>query len=198
MRYRAILTLLLCLQLLGSTPAGAASFSSARSLLLRATDLPSRYRFVSSTAQDSVIQWDGNIRQIVAVDEQNGWLEAAEESVRDLYRHPVGMSVQLFQTHDGAMRDFGMFFTNSHPETIYVPGQHWLGGTAIKAFGNRATLYRIQDDFSRCPGQVTIGLSFVDANAIFSVDVCLRGAGERAARELARRLLKRARQTARD
>lgn len=169
-------------------------FSSAGRLLLRQRDLPPHYQFVRSFVQDSVVSWDGNIRQIVTIDEQNGWLQAAQESIRDATKRPVGMSVQLFEGHAGAVRDFGQFFTNSHPETVFVPGQHWLGGSALRGVGDRATLYRIQDDFSRCPRGVTTGLSFVYANALYSVVVCTRGAGERAARDLAERLLARARQ----
>lgn len=177
----------------GATQAHSTSgYSSADKLLLSARELPAHFRLVSSFTQDSVITWDGNVKQIVAIDERNGWLEAAQESVRDRLNRPVEMSVQVFQSHAGAMRDFGQFFTDSHPETIYVPGQHWLGGAAAPGFGDRATLYRIQDDFSRCPGRLTTGLSFVYRTALFSVAVCSRPGGETAARELAGRLLARA------
>jgi hypothetical protein len=102
------------------------------------------------------------------------------------------LSAQLFQTAAGARSDFGQFFTNQHPETIYEPGTYWRGAVSIR-LGDRATLYHIEDDGSRCPRHLTTGLSFVFGNALFSVGVCSLPSGDSQSRDLAQRLLAHAR-----
>jgi hypothetical protein len=102
------------------------------------------------------------------------------------------VSAQLFRSPSGARSDFSQFFTNAHPETIYEPGATWLGGSPLAGLGDRATIYRIADDNSRCRDHLTSGVSFVYRNAIFSAEVCLESVGEQAAKDLARRLLSHA------
>jgi hypothetical protein len=167
-------------------------FSSSKSLLLTRTRLPAHYRFVKIQVVYSVQDWDGNVKPVMAIDERNGWLEASQEAALDPSRHAVAMSVQLFRTVAGARADFGQFFTNAHPETIYVPGQTWLGGSSVSGLGDQATVYRVSDDNSHCPARVTSGVSFVFRNGIFSVSVCTATVGENSALNLARRLLTRA------
>jgi hypothetical protein len=176
--------------------ASGPSFSSARRLLLRASALPRGYRYRGYSVEDSVASWDGGIRPVMAIDERNGWLQGAEEFFLDPRGYDAGLSVQIFATAKGARADFEQFFTNSHPETIYLPGSTWLGGRSVSGLGDRATLYRISDATSRCPEELTAGLTFVYRNGIFSSQVCLRTGGEKAARDLARRLLSRARAVA--
>jgi hypothetical protein len=141
--------------------------------------------------------WDGNIGPVMRIDEKYGWMEAAQESALDPRKYEVDLSVQLFRTARGARGDFGQFFTNAHPETIYEPGSTWLGGTPVRGLGDVATLYRIRNDSSRCPQQLVSGLSFVYGNGIFSVGVCLHTVGESGAQGLAHRLLKQALRMAR-
>jgi len=105
------------------------AYTSARALLLPVRALPRGYGHVRSFVQQSVSRWDGGIRPIMAVDESNGWLEAAQETMRDGHGKPAAVSVQLFRDAGGARRDFAAFFINAHPETIYMPGAEWLGGT---------------------------------------------------------------------
>lgn len=173
--------------------ASAPLFQSAKLLLLRKTLLPQRYRYHGYFVQDNVATWDGGIRPIMQIDEQHGWIEGAEEAVKDPRRHDAMLSVQLFRTAAGARADFGQFFTNRHPETVYEPGSDWLGGSPISGYGHLATIYRIHDGSSRCPRQLVSGLTFVYRNGIFSVGVCTETVGESGARDLARRLLSRTR-----
>lgn len=190
------LLLALCLSIApiaGVQASGPSLFSSSRLLLLKKSQLPPHYRYRSSKVIDSVLDWDQNIKPVYQVDIKNGWLEGAEEFAADPKGKDVGLSVQLFRTPGGALSDFGSFFTNAHPETIYVPGQHWLGGIAVKGIGDRATLYRVSDSSSMCPGELLAGISFVYRNALFSVQVCLHTVGESGARNLAQRLLAHAR-----
>lgn len=168
-------------------------FQSAKLLLLRKNLLPHRYRYYGYFVQDNVATWDGGIRPIMQIDEQHGWIEGAEEALKDPKKHDAMLSVQLFRTPAGARADFGQFFTNSHPETVYEPGSDWLGGSSIAGYGHPATIYRIHDGSSRCPKQLVSGLTFVYRNGILSVGVCTETVGESAARDLARRLLNRAR-----
>lgn len=177
--------------------AGKPTFSSARRLVLSRSALPRHYRYVRTSVFDSVGTWDGDIQPVVAIDRRYGWLEAAQEDLSDPSRHYAGVSAQIFLTARGAFADFGQFFTNSHPQTIYEPGAYWLGGLSLKGFGDRATLYRIRDTTSACPSHLTIGLTFVYGNGIFSAGVCTRTAGERGVRDLARRLLAHVRSVAR-
>src|SRR5579864_2908345 len=111
-----------------SSAAGARSnpvWSSSRALMLKPSALPTHFRYQGIKVIDSVLDWDQNIKPIVQIDIRNGWLEAAEEFAQDGTKHDVGLSVQLFRSNSGALADFGQFFTNSHPETIYIPGAHW-------------------------------------------------------------------------
>jgi hypothetical protein len=141
----------------------------------------------------SVRDWDGGIKPVMAVDEHNGWLEASQEAAVDRQGHAVQLSVQLFRSATGANADFSQFFTNAHPETIYVPGSTWLGGSPVHGLGDRATVYRVSDDNSRCPSHLTSGVSFVYRNGIFSTSVCTVTVGEQRALGLAQRLLAHAR-----
>lgn len=176
-----------------SAQAGRAPlFQSARLLLLRKNLLPHRYRYHGYFIQDNVATWDGGIRPIMQIDEQHGWIEGAEESIKDPKKHDALLSIQLFRTPAGARADFGQFFTNSHPETVYEPGSDWLGGSPVGGYGHPATIYRIHDGSSRCPKQLVSGLTFVYRNGIFSVGACLETVGESGVRDLARRLLRRA------
>lgn len=177
-----------------SVHAGSAPlFQSARLLLLRKNLLPKHYSYHGYFIQDDVETWDGGVRPVMLIDEKYGWIEGGEEAIKDPKRHTAMVSVQLFRTAAGATGDFGQFFTNSHPETIYEPGSDWLGGSAIAGYGRPATIYRIHDATSTCPKQLVSGLTFVYRNGIFSVGVCLETVGENGARDLARRLLNRAR-----
>lgn len=169
------------------------SYASVRPLILSQRLLPAHYRYRGVQIQDSVADWDSNIKQVMAIDEQNGWIEGARETARDTRNRPVRVAVQLFRTNSGARADFNQFFTNSHPETIYNPSAEWLGGSSIGGFGRPATIYRYSDTGSGCPQGLVSGISYVYANALFSVEVCLHTAGEGGARDLARRLLQRAR-----
>jgi hypothetical protein len=178
---------------LSSVSAATPGFSSARPLLLKQSALPRHYRYVSSFVDDSVGHWDGGIQQVIAIDSRYGWLEGAQELVHDPGKHEVDISVQLFDTAQGARGDFAQFFTNKHPQTIYIPGAYWLGGIAVKGYGNRATLYREQDLNSACPKHLITGLTFVYGNGIFSVGVCTRTVGDVGAGMLGKRLLARAR-----
>ena len=195
-QYPLLSILSVCMSLLPLVTArasGSTTFSSSRKLLLKQAQLPAHYRYRSSNVIDSVLDWDQNIRPVYQVDIKNGWLEGAQEFMRDPKGKDAGLSVQLFRTHSGAMSDFGSFFTNAHPETIYVPGQHWLGGIAVSGIGDRATLYRVSDSASMCPSELLAGLSYVFRNALFSVQVCLHTVGESGARNLALKLLSHAR-----
>jgi len=164
------------------------AYTSARALLLRARDLPRGYGHVRSFVQQSISQWDGGIRPIMAVDESNGWLEAAQETMHDGHGKPAAVSVQLFRDAGGARRDFAAFFTNAHPETVYMPGAEWLGGYPITGLGRPATIFRTSDSTSGCPGNLSAGIAWITSNALFNVRVCLRTVGETGARDLARRL----------
>lgn len=191
-----ILVLILLAPLTGSQRVHADRaplFQSARLLLLRKNLLPHRYRYHGYFIQDNVATWDGGIRPIMQIDEQHGWIEGAEESVKDPRKHDALLSIQLFRTPAGARGDFGQFFTNRHPETVYEPGSDWLGGSSVGGYGHPATIYRIHDASSRCPKQLVSGLTFVYRNGIFSVGACLETVGEPGVRDLARRLLQRAR-----
>jgi hypothetical protein len=168
-------------------------FASSKSLLLKQSLLPSKYRFVGSSVTYSVQDWDGGIRPVMMIDENAGWLEGAQESVLDPKKHAVGLSVQLFRSSKGARNDFGQFFTNAHPETVYLPGETWLGGTAVGGLGDRETIYRIEDSYGHCPQHLTSGVSFVYKNAIFSTQTCTLTAGDSGSLNLARRMLQRAR-----
>jgi hypothetical protein len=179
---------------LAARPEKAHLFTSARLLLLRSTALPAHYHYHGFFVQDNVATWDGGIKPVISIDEQNGWSEGAEEAATDATKHEVLLSVQLFRTSTGARTDFGQFFTNAHPETVYVPGSEWLGGTALRGYGDRATIYRESDTASHCPGHLTSGVTFVYFNGIFSARVCFKTAGESGAEDLARRLLRRAKQ----
>lgn len=170
----------------------APAFTSPASLLLKQNALPHGYRYRNSFVQHSVERWDGDIAPVLAIDEQNGWLAAAQESALDPSGRTVMLSVQLFTTDSGARRDFAQFFTNAHPQTRFLPDTYWLGGTPARGLGNRATLYHILDKSSPCPRHQTAGLSFVYRNALFSASVCQGTPGDRGVRELARRLYARA------
>ncbi len=176
--------------------AGQPRFSSSRVLLLRSSALPPGYRYRGYFVQQSVNGWDNNIPPIVAIDRRNGWLEAAEEKALDPTKHDVFLSVQLFRTPQGARTDFSLFFTNENPETRFEPGTSWLGATTIRRLGDIGTLYHISDESSRCPRHLTAGVSFVYGNGIFSTGVCTKTVGDAGAKDLARRLLSRARQVA--
>lgn len=195
----SILVSVLCIVLAAQLPArpvragNAPLFQSARLLLLRKNLLPARYRYHGYFIQDNVETWDGGIHPVMQIDERYGWIEGGEEAVKDPKGHEAMLSVQLFRTAAGARGDFGQFFTNSHPETVYEPGNDWLGGSSIGGYGHPATIYRIHDATSKCPKQLVSGLTFVYRNGIFSVGVCLETVGESGARDLARRLLNRAR-----
>jgi len=162
-------------------------------LLLKGPSLPRHYRYLSSFSQYSVSDWDGGIRQVMAIDIQNGWWQAAQESVSDPHRRPLMMSVQLFRSAIGARADFGQFFTNNHPETRFQPGATWLGATAIAGYGSRASIYGVQDDTSHCFQHVMTGLTFVYGNGIFSIGACTAPNGDAVARQFGKLLLKRAR-----
>jgi hypothetical protein len=191
------LLLALALFLAVMVPAAGASsdplFASSRTLLLGQHALPPHYHLKGVKVVYSVQDWDGGIKPVMAIDEQNGWLEASQEAALDPRRHAVLLSVQLFRTVAGARADFGQFFTNAHPETIFVPGTTWLGGSSVPRLGDQATVYRISDDNSRCPQHITSGVSFVYRNGIFSASVCTATVGERSALDLASRMLARAR-----
>jgi len=174
-----------------STP----TFSSTRPLLLKSSGLPAHYRYRGVHIEDSVASWDGNIKSVMAIDEQNGWIEAGQEVLQDSARRPVTITVQLFRTAGGARGDFAQFFTNSHPETIYKPGAEWLGGSPIGGLGKPATIYRYSDSGSSCPQGLVSGITYVYGNAIFSVEDCLHTAGEQGARDIAKRLFLRAKAT---
>lgn len=189
--------LLLALLLNGGVVSASSSptFSSTRPLLLKSSGLPAHYRYRSVHVEDSVANWDGNIKPVMAIDEQNGWIEAGQEVLQDSRRRPVAITVQLFRTAGGARGDFSQFFTNSHPETIYKPGAEWLGGAPIGGLGKPATIYRYSDSSSSCPQNLVSGVTYVYGNAIFSVEDCLHTSGESGTRDLARRLFLRAKAT---
>lgn len=196
--HRLTLPLLLAI-LLGRSANGhalAASrpphFTSSRLLLLKHDAFPRGYRYRYYFVRTTVEEWDQNIPPIMAIDRKYGWQEAAEEVALDPKKQDVSLSVQLFGTPAGANSDFSQFFTNSHPQTRFIPGASWLDGTSVKAMGDRATLYHMIDESSRCPGHRTTGLSFVYANGIFSATVCSRTVGDAGAKDLSRRLLARA------
>jgi hypothetical protein len=171
---------------------GAPTFASASKLLLKQRALPPHYHYRSVTTVDSVSDWDGGIQPVMALDLRNGWQQGAQELTRDPQGKDAMLSVQLFDTVQGARADFGLFFTNQHPETRFIPGAYWLGGRSVGGLGDMATLYRVSDESSHCPGHLTTGLSFAYGNAIFSVGVCTRTVGEHGARDLANRLLRQA------
>jgi hypothetical protein len=180
------------LQSNGASASSTSLFVSSKPLLLKQSLLPAHYRLKKISVVYSVQDWDGGIKPVMTIDENNGWLEASQEDALDPRHHAVLLSVQLFRTVGGARQDFGQFFTNEHPETIYVPGSTWLGGSSLPGLGDQATVYRISDDSSRCPQHLTSGVSFVYRNGIFSVSVCTATVGERSAVNLAGRLLARA------
>lgn len=183
-----------------SQPARAQSgplFSSARLLLLRSSALPRHYRYRGFMVEDNVANWDSGIKPVYTIDIQNGWIEGAREAALDPKKHDVLLAVQLFRTAGGARSDFGQFFTNAHPETIYEPGAQWLGGASVRGLGDRATVYRIADDNRSCPEHLVSGLTFVYGNGIFSVELCTETVGEKGATDLAKRLLARAHTVAR-
>lgn len=172
---------------------GHANFISSHALLLPASALPHGYTARTSPVVYSVADWDGGIKPLMAIDERNGWLEGAQQTGHDNHRRPISLSVQLFRTAGGARADFGQFFTNAHPETMYTPGAQWLGGSSVRGYGDLASLYRIEDDTSKCSQHLSSGLSFTFSNALFSVSACTIPAGETQARNLAKRLISRAR-----
>ena len=169
------------------------SFSSARALLLPKSSLPHGVRYRYAVSIDSVSTWDGGIGPVVAIDRKNGWWQGAEEYARDTKRQDVMLSAQIFFSASGARSDFAQFFTNAHPETRFIPGAYWLGGTTVKGLGDRATLYHTENDSSHCPGHTTADLSFVYGNAILSAEVCATSTGDASVRELGKRLFARAR-----
>ena len=194
---RSVLALLIAVLLSGITPGFAqartnSAFSSARPLLLAPSGFPHGYRYRNQHEVDSVQEWDGGLRMVMTIDEGNGWLQGAEEYAADPRHHDAMLSAQVFATAAGARGDFNQFFTNAHPGTRFVPGQTWLGGIPMRGYGSVATLYRVADDNSHCPGQLTTGLSFVYGNAILSVSVCTQTVGDWGARDLATRLARRA------
>lgn len=168
------------------------SFSSAHSLLLTKSVFPPHYRYRGSETVYTVQAWDGGVQPVIDLDSKNGWTEGAEETASDPRGHDVMLSAQIFSSAAGARGDFAQFFTNEHPQTRFVPGQTWLGGKTIRGFGDVATLYRISDENGRCPHQLLTGISFTYGNALLSVGVCTQTVGERGARDLASRLLRRA------
>src|SRR5438067_13915615 len=60
-----------------------AGFTSPTTLLLKQSSLPRGFRYRGSFVQRSVERWDGDIAPVLAIDEQNGWLIAAQESALD-------------------------------------------------------------------------------------------------------------------
>ncbi|MGI8827062.1 MAG: hypothetical protein ACR2JC_15755 [Chloroflexota bacterium] len=193
-RTRAAVAILAAL-IWGTQPAVAAhpsTFGSARGLLLTPRLLPHRYHYHGLFVQDSVRDWDGGIKPLIAIDERFGWIEGAQESVTDPGGRRARLSVQLFRSAPGARGDFAQFFTNAHPETLYEPGAQWLGSSPVSGLGNPASIYREQSDASSCPQGLVAGVTYVYGNGIFSVGVCLRTVGEQGARDLARRMMSRA------
>jgi hypothetical protein len=172
---------------------GNALFNSSHALLLNRSNLPAGYQYRASQLVLSVADWDGNLKPVMAIDERYGWMEASSETLRDRKGREADISVQLFRSANGARGDFGQFFTNRHPQSSYVPGQHWLGGASVKGLGDRATLFRISDDSSTCPQHVASGVTFVYRNGIFSTQVCTGTMGDAGALSLAGRLLAHAR-----
>lgn len=170
----------------------SSAFSSARSLLLSPRGFPHGYHYRRQHQVDSVLEWDGGLKVVMSIDEGNGWLQGAEEYASDPRHHDAMLSAQVFATAGGARGDFNQFFTNAHPGTRFVPGQTWLGGVTVRGFGSIATLSRVADDSSHCPGHLTTGLSFVYGNAILSVSVCTETVGDKGARALATRMVQRA------
>ncbi|GAC1464809.1 MAG: hypothetical protein NVS2B16_13380 [Chloroflexota bacterium] len=197
----AHLALSLAIGLLALVPqvarAGQPSYSSARALLLSQRLLPAHYIYKNARVQDSVAAWDSNIRQIMVIDEQNGWFQGARELASDTRGHAVHVTVQLFRNPAGARADFAQFFTNDHPETIYNPSAQWLGGFRIGGLGKPATIYRYSDTGAGCPQSLVTGITYVYGNALISVEACLHTAGERGVTDLAGRLLRHARMIAR-
>jgi hypothetical protein len=117
-----------------------------------------RLAAIGSRVTYSVQDWDGGIRLVMIIDENAGWLEGAQESVLDPKRHAVGLSVHLFRNSKGARSDFGQFFTNSQPETVYLAGESWSAGTAVSGLGHRATIYHVEDaKWSRPPTSAVSG-----------------------------------------
>jgi hypothetical protein len=163
-------------------------FSSSQALVLKKSGFPHGYRYRSSSLSSTVEDWDQGDTPILAIDRKNGWMEATEETAFDATKHDVIVSVQLFRSPTGAKSDFGQFFTNAHPQSRFLPEAYWLGGKAVHGLGAVATLYHMSYKISRCPAHLTAGLSFAFGNAIFSVTVCTRSAGDKGARDLANRL----------
>lgn len=181
---------------LGVHASNASAFAAPATLLLKASALPRGFRYRGYFVQSSVARWDGNIPPIVAIDEKNGWLSGAQESALDTKGYHAMISVQLFFSPAGARSDFGQFFTNAHPQSRFVPDTYWLGGKAVRGMGDRATLYHILDNTSHCPAHLSVGVSFVFRNGIFSAGGCARTLGDAGALDLGHRLLQRARKVA--
>ena len=194
MKYLIVLLAPILLAWPGSpSRATASTYSSAKSLLLPARSFPGRYHVLRTSVTYTVRAWDGGIAPVMAIDERYGWMQGAEEDARDPAGRDVSISAQIFDTPSGARGDFGQFFTNSHPQSVYLPGTYWLGGTSVHGMGDRATLYRIEDDSSRCPQHLTTGLSVAFRNAILSVQVCTLKTGKAQALQLGKLLLRHAR-----